>query len=88
MSEDRDEPPIPFTPAELHEARRYSMVIEWSPRDDAFLVSVPELPGLRTPGATHAEAVEMGEDAIAVWLDGLRATGQAIPNPRFAAVPA
>ncbi len=88
MSDDRDETPIPFTQDELDEARRYSLVIEWSPRDEAFLVHVPELPGLRTHGATHAEAVEMGEEAIAVWLDGLRATGQPVPAPRFAAIPA
>lgn len=84
----RDEPPIPFTRDELAEARRYSLVIEWSPRDAAFLVRVPEIPELRTHGATHAEAVEMGEEAIAVWLDGLGATGQPIPAPRFAASPA
>lgn len=88
MRNDRDETPIPFSQDELDEARRYSMVIEWSPRDDAFLVSVPELPGLRTHGATHAVAVAMGEDAIAVWLDGLRATDQPVPAPQFAAVPA
>lgn len=88
MSDDRDETSIPFNQDELDEAKRYSLVIEWSLRDDAFLVSVPELPGLRTHGATHTEAVAMGEDAIAVWLDGLRATGQVVPAPRFAAVPA
>ncbi len=84
MSDDRDETPIPFTLEELEEARRYSLIIEWSPRDAVFLVRVPEIPGLRTHGATHAEAVEMSEEAIAVWLDGLRASGQSIPKPRFA----
>jgi predicted RNase H-like HicB family nuclease len=85
MSEDRDETPIPFSRAELEEAKRYSLVIEWSPRDEVFLVRVPELPGLRTHGSTHAEAVEMGEEAIAVWLDGLRSIGAPIPQPRYAA---
>jgi predicted RNase H-like HicB family nuclease len=86
--DDRDETPIAFTQEELEEARRYSLVIEWSPRDDAFLVRVPEIPGLQTHGATHEEAVEMGLEAIAVWLDGLRATGQPVPEPRYAAASA
>jgi predicted RNase H-like HicB family nuclease len=77
-----------FSAEQLDEARRYSILVAWSPRDDAFLVSVPELPGLRTHGRTHQEAVEMAEEAIALWLAGLRATGQPVPEPRFASVPA
>ena len=74
-----------ITPEELAEARRYSLVIEWSPRDDAYLVSVPELPGCRTHGATHEEAVAMGEEVIATCLAGLRAMGRPVPEPRYAA---
>ncbi len=83
MTDDREEAPIPFTLAELEEARRFSLIIEWSPRDAAFVVHVPELPGLRTHGATHAEAIAMGKEAFAVWLDGLRASGEPIPKPHY-----
>ena len=38
----------------------YSMIIEWSVEDDAFVVSVPEFPGQHTHGATYEEAVSRG----------------------------
>ncbi len=61
---------------------RYSMVIEWSEEDQAFIVTVPELPGCMTHGATYEEAVRQGEDAIATWLATARAYGDPIPTPR------
>jgi predicted RNase H-like HicB family nuclease len=50
--------------------RRYAMVIEWSDEDQLFLVSIPDFPGAHTHGRTRAEAVAMGEEAIALLLDG------------------
>ncbi len=48
----------------------YSMLIEWSPEDEVYIVTVPELPGCRTHGSTREEAVRMGEEVIELWLDG------------------
>ena len=73
-------------PDELAEVRRYSLLIAWSPENDAYVVSVPEIPGLHSHGATHEEAIAMGEEAIATWLTGLRKLGRPVPAPRFAAV--
>ncbi len=70
------------TPQDIAEAQAYSMVLEWSPENDAWIVSVPELPGLHTHGETRAEAIEMGEEVIARWMAGLRKHGQAVPEPR------
>ena len=50
--------------------RRYAMVIEWSDEDQLFLVSIPDLPGAHTHGRTRAEAAAMGEEVIALLLDG------------------
>ncbi len=77
---------VTITEEMLAEARRYSMLIEWSERDQVYVVSVPELPGCRTHGATHAEAVEMGEEAIATYLAGVRHFGDPVPPPRLASV--
>jgi DNA-binding transcriptional regulator YiaG len=66
---------------DLQEARRYSLLILWSDEDDAYVVSVPEIPGLHTHGATVAEAAEMGEEAIATWLEASRHWGEALPLP-------
>ncbi len=72
-----------FTPEELAEARLYSMLIQWSPEDGLYIVSCPELPNLHTHGATHHEAVEMGAEAIATYLFGLRSHGWPVPEPRY-----
>jgi predicted RNase H-like HicB family nuclease len=63
------------------------MVIEWSDENDAFLVTVPDLPGLVTDGATRAEAAEMGEDAIGCVISAMRNTGQPGPEPRYSNLP-
>jgi predicted RNase H-like HicB family nuclease len=47
---------------------RYSMVIQWDEDDQVFIVTVPELPGCRTHGATYEEAVRQGQDAIDSWI--------------------
>ncbi|MGI8857971.1 MAG: type II toxin-antitoxin system HicB family antitoxin [Thermomicrobiales bacterium] len=60
---------------------RYSMVIEWSDEDEAYIVTVPELPGCRTHGSTYEEAVRQGQDAIISWLDAQHASGRPIPAP-------
>jgi predicted RNase H-like HicB family nuclease len=60
----------------------YSMVIKWSEEDDAYIVTVPELPGCITHGDTYEEAVHQGEDAIETWIDGCLAWGYPIPEPR------
>ena len=70
-------------PPKDDEVKRYSMTIEWSDEDDAYVVTVPELPGCMTHGATHAEAVQRGEEAIATWLQTARAWGDPIPAPRL-----
>jgi len=63
-------------------ANRYSMVVEWSDEDDAYIVTVLELPGCRTHGATREEAVRQGANAIETWLGGVWNDGDVPPAPR------
>ena len=60
----------------------YSMVIEWSEEDQAYIVTVPELPGCRTHGDTYELAVEQGQDAVVSWISARRATQRPVPAPR------
>lgn len=60
---------------------RYSMLIRWSDEDDAYIVTVPELPGCKTHGGTYEEAVQQGKDAIETWLLFLNDVGDVIPEP-------
>jgi predicted RNase H-like HicB family nuclease len=61
---------------------RYSMIIEWSDEDSAYIVTVPELSGCRTHGRTYEEAIAQGQDAIESWIDAARAGDSYVPPPR------
>lgn len=66
-----------------HDDDRYSMIIAWDPRDNIFIVTVPELPGCRTHGPTQEDAVKRAEEAIELWVESAREWGDAVPPPRF-----
>jgi predicted RNase H-like HicB family nuclease len=57
------------------------MLIQRDPEDQIFIVTVPELPGCRTHGATYEEAVQQGKDAIETWLMGTDPSR--IPAPEY-----
>jgi predicted RNase H-like HicB family nuclease len=63
--------------------RRYALVIEWSDEYECYLAVAPDLPGMVTHGRTRAEAAELGEEAVALWLHGR----QSHPTPNFSALP-
>jgi antitoxin HicB len=60
----------------------YSINIQWSERDQAFLVTVPELPGCKTHGDTYEEALKNALEVIELWIEDAHAYGEAIPLPR------
>jgi predicted RNase H-like HicB family nuclease len=61
---------------------RYTLVIEWSDEDHAYIATSPELAGCRTHGASRAEALARGEEAIADWLAIAGEDGWDVPAPR------
>ena len=62
-------------------APHYAIIIDWSDADQAFLVTVPDLPGCRTHGATYTEAARKGQDAIDGWVELQLADGRPLPAP-------
>jgi predicted RNase H-like HicB family nuclease len=68
--------------------RPYAMVIEWSDLDQKFIVTVPDLRGCRTAGATREDAARNGEEAIASMLATFADRGVPVPQPRFTALDA
>lgn len=62
--------------------KRYSMIIQWSDVDQAYIVTVPELPGCRTHGSTYEEAIQQGQDAIESWIMAALADNDPIPTPQ------
>ena len=65
------------------DAARYSLIIEWSDEDRVYIATCPELPGCRTHGATRAEALAKGEEAIEMWLGAGDDLGWPNPAPRL-----
>lgn len=66
------------------EAIRYSMVIQWSPEDDAFLVSLPEWEGRVfnpvTHGDTYEEAAKHGLEALEGIVAVALEDGESLPD--------
>lgn len=48
---------------------RYTMIISWSEDDQAYIVSVPDLPGCMADGKTPTEAVKNAEIIIQEWIE-------------------
>lgn len=57
--------------------------MSWSEEDQAYIVSVPELPGCMADGKTPAEAVENAEVIIQEWIESALADGETIPEPHL-----
>jgi predicted RNase H-like HicB family nuclease len=62
----------------------YSMLVEWDPDDDIYVVTVPELPGCYTHGESYEDAVLHGQEAIESWIAAALANGVPIPPPMTA----
>lgn len=54
---------------------RYSTTIRWSEEDQAYMATVPELPGLSAFGGTEEEALRELGVAQEAFLDVLRDRG-------------
>ena len=67
-------------------ARQYAMIIEWSDEDNAFVVTVPDIPRCRTHGSTREEAAAMGDEAIALVIASRVSRDLSVPQPRFTAL--
>ena len=68
---------------------RYSMLIQWSDEDQAFLVTFPEwadrVLGPVTHGDTYEEAVRNARDALDALIASARKHGEPLPQPRTVA---
>ena len=63
--------------------KRYSIVIEWSDEDDAYIVTLPEFPGCHTHGATREEALKNGQEVIEILVESREEWDEPLPVPRL-----
>ncbi len=59
----------------------YSLIIQWEPLGQVYVVTFPEFPGLHTHGKTYEEAVTQAQDAIETWIDD--EDPATLPQPQF-----
>jgi predicted RNase H-like HicB family nuclease len=61
---------------------QYSMLIQWSEADQAFVVSLPEFgPYCKTHGASYEEAAKRGQEVLKLLIETYRAEGRPLPEP-------
>lgn len=66
---------------------QYSMLIEWSDEDQAYLVTLPEwservmMPA--THGHTYTEAVQQGLEVLEMLVENAQADGELLPQPKI-----
>jgi predicted RNase H-like HicB family nuclease len=90
MIEERRREPASVTLAEVEAelfagkdvACRYSMLIQWSDEDKAYLVTLPEFgPYAKTHGANYEEAARHGREALESLIEAYLAEGRPLPEP-------
>lgn len=72
----------------MSEPLRYSMLVQWSDEDRAYIVSLPEWGELvQTHGDTYEEATRNGHEVLELLVEAAREGGEPLPSPRvFAGV--
>jgi len=73
---------VPPSPLDANGYPRYSMIIEWSLEDRAYIVTIPELKRHHTHGRTITEAVQQGQDLLESLVDWWREDGWPLPEPQ------
>jgi predicted RNase H-like HicB family nuclease len=61
---------------------RYEVRIFWSAEDGVYIAQVSELEGCITHGDTYEAALAHAREAMSLWLDVARRSGDPIPRPR------
>ncbi|MBA2679640.1 MAG: type II toxin-antitoxin system HicB family antitoxin [Ktedonobacteraceae bacterium] len=59
--------------------------MQWDPRDDIYVVTVPELYRCRTHEDTCEETIENALELIEMWIEDAQKAGEPVPPPMFVA---
>ena len=59
----------------------YRIDVTWSAADQAFIATVPDLPGCMADGATEAEARRAAAAIAGEWIETAVAAGRTVPSP-------
>ena len=63
----------------VSEAMRYSVIIQWSEEDRAYVVTLPEWGGCHTHGKTYDEAAKNAREVLEMLIEGELEEGNELP---------
>jgi predicted RNase H-like HicB family nuclease len=70
----------------IRDRLRYSMLVQWSDEDQAYLVTLPEwadrVLGPVTHGETYEEAIRNGHEALEALIASAQQHQEPLPEPR------
>jgi antitoxin HicB len=62
----------------------YTIVIQWSPEDNCYLVHLPEFPTqpFHTHGDTYEEALANAKEVLGILVEEYQQDGKPLPQPQ------
>lgn len=60
--------------------RKYTIILKPDPEEGGYAVTVPALPGCITQGETIEQCIERAREAIAGYVESLKAEGEQTPG--------
>lgn len=60
---------------------KYGFSLMWSEEDSGYIVTCPDFPGLSAFGETAEEALSEAEVVLELFVESLRESGDALPDP-------
>ncbi|WP_019505687.1 type II toxin-antitoxin system HicB family antitoxin [Pleurocapsa sp. PCC 7319] len=59
----------------------YSIVIQWSEKDECFVASLPEWGNCNTQGTSYEQALENAQKVLASLVESSVSQGESLPEP-------
>ncbi len=64
---------------------KYTIVIQWSEKDQCYVVSLPEFTDIMQPcthGETYEEALKNAQEVLEMLIESSLADGETLPEPK------
>lgn len=61
----------------------YHINVFFSQSDEGYVADIPDLKNCSAFGATAEEAVREVQEAKQAWIETAKATGRAVPSPKY-----
>ena len=61
---------------------KYEIILFWSDEDEVYVADVPELAGCMAHGASYELALANANDAMTLWIETAKESGDPIPKPK------